>query len=165
MDTVFFKTLYAYNDWANMQVLETASMLGEAEYRRDFGLAWGSVHGTLAHLLAADHLWFARWNGTSPQSRPVGAEYATLADIRADWTPFMAERRSYIEGLTGDDLVRVIDYKTTQGEASSQPLWWGLYQVVSHGTDHRSHLSIMLTELGHPTVPLDFIAFVRLKNG
>jgi uncharacterized damage-inducible protein DinB len=120
------------------------------------------VHGTLAHLLEADNLWWTRWHGDSPQTKPDGAQYTSLPVIRAAWEPLMAERRAWIEGLTGDGLSRNLDYKSSKGQAFSHPLWWQLYQVVNHGTDHRSHLSIMMTEVGFPPPPLDFIAFVRL---
>jgi uncharacterized damage-inducible protein DinB len=143
-------------------LLDNAAKLDAPAYRRDFGQAWGSVHGTLAHLLVADSLWWARWHGDSPQKLPDGAQYTSLPMIREAWKPFMVERRAWIEGLSGDDLTRIIEYKNTKGRAFSHPLWWLLYQVVNHGTDHRSHLSIMMTEVGFPPPQLDFIAFVRL---
>lgn len=162
MDTEFIRMVYTYNDWANMQIVENAGRLDEANYKRSFGQAWGSIHGTLAHLLDADTIWFGRWQGDSAQRPPDGKAYATLKDIREAWEPLMAQRRAWIETLTGDDLARPLEYKNTRGQPFSQPLWWQLYHVANHGTDHRSHLSIMMTELGHPPAPLDFIAFVRL---
>jgi uncharacterized damage-inducible protein DinB len=163
MDTEFVKMLYTYNDWANVQLVENASKLGEADYMKSFGQAWGSVHGTLAHLADADGIWFARWHDReSPQQPPDGSQYTTLQAVRDAWEPLMSRRRAWIEKLTGDDLTRPLEYKNTKGQPFSHPLWWQLFHVANHGTDHRSHLSIMMTELGYPPASLDFIQFVRL---
>lgn len=162
LETAFFKKLYQYHDWANQQVRDEAARLDDTAYRKDFGQAWGSVHGTLAHLLAAERIWMARWRGVSPQGRPDGAEWNTLDALRATWEPLQAERMVFLDSLSGDDLSRVVEYKNTKGDLFAHPLWWQLYHVVNHGTDHRGYLSIMLTELGFPPSPLDFIAYVRL---
>ena len=162
MDAEFIHKLYAYNDWANIQIVENAAKLSEEDYRRSFGQAWGSVHGTLAHLLDADGIWFGRWQGESARRLPDGSQFATLKAIREAWEPLMAKRRAWIETLTNDDLARPLEYKNTKGQPFSEPLWEQMFHVTNHGTDHRSHLSIMLTELGHPPAPLDFIAYVRL---
>ncbi len=162
MDISFFKKLYQYHDWANLQVIEAAAQLDEASYRKDFGQAWGSVHGTLAHLLDAEQIWFARWQGESPQHRPEGAAFHTLADIRAARATLEKDRITFLDSLSDGDLTRIFEYKNTKGDPFAHPLWWQLYHVVNHGTDHRGYLSVMLTELGHPPTSLDFIAYVRL---
>lgn|SRR5574341_696077 len=164
MDTEFVRTLYRYTDWANGVLMDNAQILSEADYRRNFGQAWGSIHGTLAHLLATDSIWWARWHGDSTMTDVQGSQYQTLDAIREAWQPFMAARRSWIESLSGEDLTRKLDYKNTSGQAFTHPLWWLLVHVANHGTDHRSHISIMMTEMGHPPQPLDFIAYVRLKE-
>jgi len=164
MDTELFIKLYQYNDWANAQLMDIAAVLDDTDYRRDFGQAWGSVHGTLAHLLDAESIWWARWHGESPQGTPDGAAFADLAALRARWQPFQQERLAWLGGLSADDLNRPLAYKNTKGTPFTQPLWWQLYHVINHGTDHRGYLSVMLTELGHAPSPLDFIAYVRLEQ-
>lgn len=163
MDAEIIKMMYTYNDWANMQIMETAAKLSDGDYRKDFGQAWGSVHGTLAHLCDADMIWFARWHdGESPQHPPDGKQYTTFKMVRDAWEPLMSRRRAWLEKLTGEEIARALVYKNTKGQEFSHPLWWQLLHVANHGTDHRSHLSIMLTELGQQPPALDFIQFVRL---
>src|SRR4029453_5393064 len=58
-----------YNVWAPDKLLERhVAKLSDDEYRRDVGLFFKSVHGTLNHLLLTDrHLWFERFRrGESP---------------------------------------------------------------------------------------------------
>lgn len=164
MDPEFFIKMFAYHDWANDSVMDAAARLDEAGYRKDFGQAWGSPHGTLAHLLDAESVWYQRWHGTSPQGSPDGHAYASLPAIRAAWGTLRAERSGWLKTLTSDKLEAPLAYQTTSGKPYAEPLWQQMVQVVNHGSDHRGYLSIMLTELGVAPQPLDFIAYVRLAS-
>jgi len=162
MDTEFFIKLFAYNDWANGVLMDAAAKLDDAGYRKDFGQAWGSPHGTLAHLLDAETIWYKRWHGTSAQGTPDGHAYPTLDAIRTAWGPLCVERAAWIKSLSPEKLASPHAYKNTRGDAFNEPLWLQLYHVVNHGSDHRGYLSVMLTDLGFAPPPLDFIAYVRL---
>jgi uncharacterized damage-inducible protein DinB len=50
-------------------VLDAVRALPEDDYRRDVGLFFKSIHGTLNHLLVGEHhLWFVRFaEGISPK--------------------------------------------------------------------------------------------------
>jgi len=43
------------------------------------------VHETLVHIMAAQWIWLARWNGTSPTSMLSAAEFPDLNSIRGRW--------------------------------------------------------------------------------
>ena len=73
----------------------------------------------------------------------------------------MAERQSYLEAISPDQLAAIVEYTTTSGEAYAEPLWQLMMHVANHATDHRSHVSIMMTEFGHPPPQLDMNAFFR----
>ena len=45
-------------------VYAAAAELGDAEYRADHGAFFGSVHGTLNHLLVGDRIWMQRLSVT-----------------------------------------------------------------------------------------------------
>ena len=49
-----------YNRLANEKLYAACAGLSGAEYRRDLGAFFGSVHGTLTHLLLGDRIWMAR---------------------------------------------------------------------------------------------------------
>lgn len=54
------RVMARYHTWACRKLLAAVSDLSDEEYRRDVGLAFRSVHGTLVHMLAADEVWAAR---------------------------------------------------------------------------------------------------------
>jgi uncharacterized damage-inducible protein DinB len=70
-------TMYAYNDWANARILDTAARLDPDRYRADHGASFGSVHDTLVHIMGAQWLWLSRWQGTSPRALPSPDAFAT----------------------------------------------------------------------------------------
>jgi uncharacterized damage-inducible protein DinB len=161
MNTERFRVLYAYTDWANEQVLDAAAHLDVAAYTRDFGQSWRSVCGMLTHLLGVDLLWLQRWQGRSPSGLVGESEYPTFDALRPAWESIMSERRVFIGGLSDADLDAEVVYRSTKGVPRAEPLWQTLLHVANHTTDHRGHLTVMLTDLGHPPPPLDFIFYIR----
>jgi len=59
----YFEQRAAYNRWANARLYEAALSLSDADYRRDVGAFFKSMHGTLNHLLLTDRLWLKRLTG------------------------------------------------------------------------------------------------------
>ena len=56
MDAVAHFTQFArYNVWATARLLDAVRALPEEDYRRDVGLFFHSIHGTLNHLLVGEH--------------------------------------------------------------------------------------------------------------
>ena len=60
----YFSALARHHRWATDRVLEAVDALDDAGYRRDVGLFFRSVHGTLNHLLVTEGLFAAqqRWH-------------------------------------------------------------------------------------------------------
>ena len=52
-----------YNRLANETLYAACAELSEAEYRRDHGAFFGSVQGTLNHLLLGDTIWMTQFDG------------------------------------------------------------------------------------------------------
>ena len=74
-----FLQLARYNVWATRRLLDAVANVSEADYRKDVGLFFKSIHGTLNHLLVGEHhIWFPRFaEGASPR-------LALNAELEAD---------------------------------------------------------------------------------
>jgi uncharacterized damage-inducible protein DinB len=153
-----FSLLARYNAWATERLLNPhVSALSEADYRRDAGLFFKSVHGTLNHLRVAEQLlWFERFaHGVSPK-RALNEEVETdraklaadlLAGARA-WEPLIASwEPSRYDGT--------LDYVTTKGVPMSLPFTATLAHVFNHGTHHRGQITAAITAMGHTCPELD----------
>src|SRR3546814_16732744 len=79
-----FRTFAAYNRWANGRLYDACAALPETEYRRPRGAFFGSLHGTLNHLLVADRIWLGRIEGVDPGLARLDAIlHAAFAALRA----------------------------------------------------------------------------------
>src|SRR5207249_7934108 len=58
-----FRQLAAYNRWANARLYAAALDLSDQAYRLHIGVFFGSLHGTLNHLLLTDRIWLKRLTG------------------------------------------------------------------------------------------------------
>ena len=63
--------LYAYNGWANERVRDSIQDLDPEVFQRDLGASFGSLQGTVAHLVSAQWNWLRRWQGPSAKP-PLG---------------------------------------------------------------------------------------------
>jgi uncharacterized damage-inducible protein DinB len=59
----YFRTLARYNALGQHRLYKACLKLSEADYRAPRGAFFGSIHGTLNHILVADRIWLARLGG------------------------------------------------------------------------------------------------------
>jgi uncharacterized damage-inducible protein DinB len=157
------RTMYAYNTWANARVLEAAARLpADVLQHTDAGAGFGSVHDTLAHILAAQWIFLERWQGRFPTRLPDGADFAGLDALRARWDAVEAETQRFVARLSDDDAMRVVEYVNQQGERWAYPLWQQMLHQVNHATQHRSEAAMLLTRFGQSPGWLDFLYYVDL---
>src|SRR5262245_18030700 len=62
-----------YNALANTRLYDACAALDDATRKRDVGAFFGSLHGTLNHLLLGDRIWMARFNGEAHPSTSLDA--------------------------------------------------------------------------------------------
>jgi uncharacterized damage-inducible protein DinB len=158
-------TLARYNLWATRRLAERVAALPEADYRRDAGLFFRSVHGTLNHLLVAEHhVWFPRFaEGRSPRLRlddELEHDRARLAErLEAGarrWPAFVA-------ALGPERLAGTLSYVSTAGVPTALPFAATLAHVFNHGSHHRGQLSAALTAMGQPPPELDLVLMLQAE--
>lgn len=77
----YVRTMAAYNAEMNRRIYEAAARLPDAERKREQGAFWGSIHGTLNHLLWADRIWMSRFDGWPPPPVPQKESATMIADF------------------------------------------------------------------------------------
>ena len=161
--TQHFTILARYNAWATRRLLEAVAQVDEGDYRRDVGLFFKSIHGTLNHLLVGEHMiWFRRFDeGVSPrmaldeEAQPDRAALAqALLEGVSRWQPL-------IESWPAGRFDGTLDYTTTKGVALSLPFAATLAHVFNHGTHHRGQVTAALTALGQPCPVLDLVYMLQ----
>lgn len=150
-----------YAQWAAGRVLTAAEGLTAAELAHDFQTSEKNVAGTLAHVFAADRVWWHRVRA-APLEKFIDPEKDfRLETLRAEWPSLLRQWEEFLAAQDEAALAGKIEYKDLKGNSHTTPLWQIVLHVVNHGTHHRGQVSGMIRALGHVPPPLDLIAFYR----
>ena len=162
-----FQMFAAYNRWANARVHDEAATLGEDELNRDTGAFFGSLIGTLNHVLAADRIWLKRFTGEGAAPAKLDTIlHADLASLRAARDAEDARIVEWVDSLSDKALAGRFTYVTvTDMRTVSQRLAPALAHFFNHQTHHRGQAHTILTFLGRQSLALDLIYFQRTEEG
>jgi uncharacterized damage-inducible protein DinB len=155
------KELYAYNRWANNEILDAVAELSDQQFTRDLGSSFASVRDTLVHIMAADWIWLSRWQGVSPTQEPPGWANSGLAELRSEWQELEQQRTAFLDSLDEARLNDVMVYRNKAGTRFETPVWQMLRHVVNHSTYHRGQVTTMLRQLGVRARSTDLILYYR----
>jgi uncharacterized damage-inducible protein DinB len=152
IDSSYVQRLARYNRWQNENLYGVADALSDAERRRERGAFFGTIHGTLSHLLWADRIWMSRFAGTP---RPAGGIPESVS-LYGDWGELKRERAAF-DGVIVDWADKLND-DTVAGDLTwfsgaikaevSRPKWLLLTHMFNHQTHHRGQVHCMLTQAG-----------------
>lgn len=156
-----FRMMARYNRWANLRLYDAVAKLPDDLYRRDIGLFFGSLHGTLNHILTGDRIWMRRLDGKGPlPARLNEIQHEDFGELRKAREAEDERIATYVENLV--DLEQVLDYANTRGQRFRDPLWQVLPHVFNHQTHHRGQAHTGLSILTGAEPPsLDLIWMVR----
>lgn len=156
------RTLFRYNRWANRQIMSAAQRVSNEAFTDAAPFPFGSLQGTLSHILAAERIWLSRCrDGVSPTDVARHDPAAGWIDLDRRWMEASAELSDYVEALTDDDLNATIAYRNTHGAPFSNLLRHILSHLVLHGMQHRAEAAAMLTGFGASPGDIDFIRYLR----
>lgn len=157
-----FRLLAGFNRWANGRIYGTAADLSEADYFKTRACAYfGSIHGTLNHLLLVDRLWFGRLQGATPDISSLDEMlYDDLASLRAAREAEDARIVALLEGMDEADLAgeRRFTLIAEPGERV-MPAAIMLATVFNHQTHHRGQVHAMLKEAGVEPPAIDVVLY------
>ncbi len=164
MNKEYIQTIYSYSAWANQRVLDRAKELSAEQLKSESAENVGSIHNTLVHIMGAQEIWLARFNGVSPRQLLNAADFSTLGEVRQYWNEVEAHTHAYVDAIDEADLDRVIEYTNTKGKNFKYPLWQMLLHQANHAAQHRSEVALMLTQLGQSPGDLDFLRYIDAKG-
>lgn len=152
-----------YNAWVNRRLYDAAAKLSDTDYRTDHGAFFGSLHGTLNHLLVGDRIWMQRFTGKGEAPTRLDdilyEDFAGLHEARQ-----REDRRiiDYISALSEADLDGTLRYRTTRSPAEiEQELMPLLLHFFNHQTHHRGQAHSILTRLNGEAPSFDLLIYQR----
>lgn len=161
MNITAIHSLFDYNYWVNERILKTAVGLPSEQFTSPAPVSHGSLRGTLVHAMSAEWAWRERCQGSSPSGLLLEDDFPDLESLAQRSREEEKAMRSYLAGLTDEDLTSIIRYTRTEGKWFETPLWQILLHVINHGTQSRSEAAVILTQFGHSPGDLDYMIFLR----
>lgn len=148
----YARTMARYNEWQNRSVLGAADTLTDAERRQARGAFFGSIHGTLSHLLWGDLMWLSRFKGREEQLGTIAESpllFPDWADLKRRRTAFDAELIAWTQALDASWLYGTLVWYSGASRAERRaPQWLLLTHCFNHQTHHRGQVHAMLTQAG-----------------
>jgi uncharacterized damage-inducible protein DinB len=146
----FVRVMAAYHAWMNEKTYDLCAQLSDERRREDRRAFFGSVHGTLAHLLYGDLAWFGRFKDGKPRiTRPddyVAVPFAELRRVRRALDGEIGEWTATIDAAW---LAAPFRYRSmTTGQENEKPAWLLVMHMFNHQTHHRGQLTTLLTQFG-----------------
>ena len=160
----YFRTLAAYTAWANRRLYDACATLPEAEYRKDRKAFFGSLHGTLNHILVGDRIWLGRITGEPIAIKSLDQIlFDDFGALRAAREAEDARMASVVAPFSDADLGRLLRYKTLSAPQAemSTPLHLVLGHMFNHATHHRGQAHGLLSQAGVAPPSLDLIFYLR----
>ncbi len=167
--------LARYNRWFNARLYDACEKLGDEERKRDRGAFFGSIHGTLNHLIWGDTMWLGRFAAQGHAfaalpadllALPAGARYETI--LHEDWSGLRGQRErldaaidAWVLEMPGDFPTRIMRYSNSKGVQRAHPMWQALTHFFNHQTHHRGQATTLLMQAGVDVGVTDLIALVN----
>lgn len=162
-----------YNRWMNDKVYGAAGTLTPEQLAQDRHAFFGSLLGTLNHLVVTDIIWLhrlglhpARHRALDPvrqMPRPGALDEILHHDLES-----LAQARRSLDGiflawteeLTHADLEHVLDYRNMKGEVQRKLFGSLVLNLFNHQTHHRGQASTLLSQAGIDVGVTDLLALI-----
>lgn len=159
----YCQTMARYNAWQNRQLEQMLSVFSADDLAADKGAFFGSILGTLNHILWGDRMWMSRFAGWEKPAQP-GSASTEICPTIAVWS---AERfRTDAKLILWADKLNAIDLagdlvwvSGMTGQELRKPRAQCLAHMFNHQTHHRGQVHAMITASGHPA-PVSDLAFL-----
>jgi uncharacterized damage-inducible protein DinB len=160
----FVRTMAAYNAEMNRRIHAAAERLPDQERRLPRGAFWGSIHGTLCHLLWGDQMWMSRFDGwpkpavVQKDSPTLVDDFGELARMRLDADARISSWASRVtEPWLAEDQVW---FSQSVNRELRQPRSLLVTHFFNHQTHHRGQAHAMITACGEKTGDTDLFLVV-----
>jgi uncharacterized damage-inducible protein DinB len=160
----YVRTMTAYNAEMNRRLYSASERIADVERRRDRGAFWGSLHGTLCHLLWGDQAWMSRFdNWPKPavmqkESANLVADFGELQRLRVDADARISDWAGRVtdEWLAGD----LGWFSPSVQKELHKPRSFLVAHFFNHQTHHRGQAHALITACGEKTADTDLFIVV-----
>ena len=144
-----FARLFAYDRWANDEVIRALMRIAEPPQR---------AVKVMAHIIGTQYVWYARMTATS-NDVPVWPDWNVKQTASA--VDAIAARWAEIVGRGQDFLGDEFSYANSKGEKWTSRNDDVLMHVIMHGAYHRGQIAAAIRASGNPPPYTDYVQATR----
>jgi uncharacterized damage-inducible protein DinB len=151
-----FVELIRYNNWANAQILAACEKLSRDQLATAAPGAYGSIHRTLGHIIAAEADYVDRLTGIGPQPPFKWEDGPSLAEMSAFAGQVATALLDAVQRIPPTHVVHEEeDDETFDYQARAL-----FIQIVNHGIEHRTNITTIISGLELPAPEVDGWAYL-----
>lgn len=152
IDIGYVRTMARYNAWQNAQVHAACARLAPAALTVERGAFFGTILGTLNHVLWGDRFWMSRLGGWQRPPGSIAESVALTPTLEAWWADRAradAKIRHWADRLRHIDLHGDLSwYSGSLGCEVTKSRAACIAHMFNHQTHHRGQVHAMLTAAG-----------------
>ncbi len=169
-----FRLLARYNTWMNSRLYDAAATLPAEAVTENRGAFFGSILGTLEHLVVADTLWLKRFAAHPAATEalvavaalptPTGLDqiqFGALAPLKARRDLLDGAIEAFVSGLTQSDLDAPLAYRNIKSHPFTKTFGLLLTHFFNHQTHHRGQATTLMTQAGVEVGVTDLLMLIR----
>jgi uncharacterized damage-inducible protein DinB len=159
MSENILEKLFEHNLWANLQILQACSGLGDEQLDAEPQSATrGTIRTTLVHLVEAEQGYLSDLTGEKTRFDLHGSPaFAIMQEALA------ASGEGFLK-LAGDLSNKHLTTPVHTEDGYTIEPWVLLVQAINHATEHREQIKSMLTALGVKPPRIDGWVYARTQN-
>jgi uncharacterized damage-inducible protein DinB len=147
----------SYNRRMNIKLYEAAEKLPPQELAADRKAFFGSLIGTLNHIVVADTIWLKRFATPSSLDVPLFTDIGALFNRRKMLDETISQ---WAAALTEEDLSHVLHYASMKGVPAQKRFSSIIMHFFNHQTHHRGQATTLLSQAGVDVGVTDLIALI-----
>jgi uncharacterized damage-inducible protein DinB len=159
------RELLLYMLWADRHMLSAVRPVNEEDLTRDAGVSFGSLLGTMAHMVASQRIWLSRFLGTPLEHFPTHHDYADLPAWIHGWEETASGIEAFLAALTDAQLAADLTWTTSEGATHTRPLWQPVLHLVNHCSYHRGQVTSLLRQMGYAPPATDLVYYFVERSG
>jgi len=167
------RLMASYNRWMNARLYDASATLPETELHADRGAFFGSLFGTLNHVVVADVLWLGRF-ARHPDldwltarmhvfPRPATLDQpmaTTLSDLRRIRDAIDEVIVAFADRVSEPVLASTLHYANTAGAMQARNMRALAQHFFNHQTHHRGQATTLLAQAGVDVGVTDLLALI-----
>lgn len=154
------RSLLTHTLRADRRVLVGLVEVADDDLVRETGAPFGTLLGTMAHILGMEQVWLSRFMGN-----PVAYfdDYPDYSSLREGFHEFWPECEFFVASLSPDQLVSDVVWAESEEDVRSCPLWQAVLEFSNHSTHHRGQVATLLRQLGYEAPGTDMMFYFQAR--